>query len=291
MTEGNVYACSWKRVRGRYGVWLESDPAVMAEDADFDAADELLYERIMEHTGDGENSHAYDPPEPRSTPADSTERGQLWTLGRPVKAYMAHPAEYFEQGLCDNCLMPRGERTNVPMTVTGLKSGGDSARVGLADAGFAGPSLTIVSEAFVSALTDAEQGCFEWRPIQHNLRAGTFFEVVHRVPTISLLSAKGRDTYYGRCKTCKFEWVMPNSGRGKPDKYVSQRDLPKPARPLMAIGPWAMARLAVYPARWKELVGKPGMRGIKGDPVAIIAESAVERRPHFESRARERRKE
>ena len=116
-------------------------------------------------------------------------------------------------------------------------------------------------------------------------------EAVHRVPTVPRVSAKEHDTYYARCKTCKFEWVITRAARGKPDEYVSERDLPEPPRPLVAIGPWAMARLAVPRKRWKALVGKPGMRGIKGSPVAIIAESAVERRPRWEPRAREGRKE
>ena len=289
MTEGNVYPCSWKRVRSRYRVWLTTDPKVVAEHTDFEEADELLVGLIHAATGDGENIHAYDPPEPNGARAGSVERGQLWSLGPQSTAYMVEPVRNFEEGLCDNCLMPRGGRTTVPLAVTGLKSGIDAAMVKLPDAGFAGPILTIVSEAFVSALTTGERMCFEWRPIEHKLRGAKFFEAVHRVPPVPYVSAKGHDTYYGRCKRCKFEWVITRAVRGKPDRYVSERDLPVPSRPLVAVGPWS--DLSVPLKRWKELVGKPGMRGIKGSPVAIIAESAVERRPRWQPRAHEGRKE
>lgn len=291
MTEGNLYPCSWKRVRGRYRVWLTADPTVVAEHANFEAADELLVWLIHDATGDGENIHAYDPPEPRSTPPDSTEQGELWTLGKEAIAYIADAEPYFAEGLCDNCLKPRGARTVVPLHVTKLKSGVDASMVKLATAGFTGPTLTIVSKAFLSALTAKERSCFEWRPIEHNLRTGVFFEVIHRVPPVRYVGAKGHsNTYYGRCKTCKFEWVITHGKRGKPDSYVSERDLPVPPRPLLAVGPMAYATLAVSRERWTELVGKPGMRGIKGSPVAIIAESAVERRPRWQPREREGRK-
>jgi len=61
MTEGRVHACSWKRVRGGYRVWLKSDPTIAAEHAQFAEADELLTDLICEATGDGESVHVYDP--------------------------------------------------------------------------------------------------------------------------------------------------------------------------------------------------------------------------------------
>lgn len=59
----------------------------------------------------------------------------------------------------------------------------------------------------------------------------------------------------------------------------------------MAVGQWSKTSLAVTTERWKELVGKPGMRGIKGSPISIIAEEAVERAPTYRPREREKRKE
>ena len=292
MSEGNVYPCSWKRVPGGYRVWWTADPTVAAEDAEFEEADELLVGLIHDATGDGENIHVYDPPEPSVEHAGPSERGQLWLLGKPTTAYMLDPEQCFTEGLCDNCVMPRGQRTDVPMTITRLEGRYDAAMVKFGHVGIGiGPILTVVSERFLALLSPEEHAAFEWRRVQHDSRAGAFFELVHRQPTIPDVSAKGHDTYYGRCDTCGFTWVVTNSARGKPDGYVAERDMPVPARTLVAVGPWAYAGLAVTPERWKELVGKPGMRGIKGSPISIIAEEAVERAPTYRPRERARRKE
>jgi len=42
MTEGKLYLCSWTRIPGGYRVWLKADPTIAAEDADFEAADEMV---------------------------------------------------------------------------------------------------------------------------------------------------------------------------------------------------------------------------------------------------------
>lgn len=288
MAEGETYACSWKRVPGCYRVWLKADPRIAAEHAEFEEADELLSDLICDATGDGESVHVYDPPEPNIPHAGASERGQLWELGQPTKVYMVQPRRYFTDGLCDNCLMPRGARTDVPLRVTKLRKSLNSAMVVIENVS-PGPILTIVSAPFLELLSAEERARFEWRPIEHNLRAGTYFEVVHRQAPVPSVSAKGHDTYYGRCETCGFEWILPNYTPGKPDGYVAERDLPVPLPTLIAIGPWAFARLAVPPERWRALVKQPGMRGIKGLPVSIIAEDAVERAPQ-QWRVRERAK-
>src|ERR1700716_902691 len=94
MTEGKLYLCSWTRIPGGYRVWLKADPTIAAEDADFEAADELLYERIMDATGDGENVPEYVPPAP--TPgAGVIDRGRLWILGAQKGGRMSHEPPYF----------------------------------------------------------------------------------------------------------------------------------------------------------------------------------------------------
>jgi hypothetical protein len=69
---------------------------------------------------------------------------------------------------------------------------------------------------------------------------------------------------------------------------VSDRDLPDPIPHFLAIGQASEASLVASSARWNELVGKPGMKGIKGSIISVITESAVERAPVYATRARER---
>jgi len=288
MTEGETYSCSWTRMPSGYRVWVIDDPAIAAEHADFEEADELLSDRICAATGDGESVHVYDPPEPNVPHAGVGERGQLWMLGRPADVYMVDPVRYFTGGLCDHCLMPRGTRTDEPLRVTKLRKSLNSAMAVIENVGMS-PVLTIVAEPFLALLTAEERAGFEWRPVGHNLRTGTYCEVVYKQPTVPSVTAKGHDTYYARCDVCGFEWISPNYTPGKPDYYVAERDLPTPRSTLVAIGPWARARLAVTPERWRDLVKQPGMRGIKGLPVSILAENAVERGP-FQWRSFERTK-
>lgn len=291
MSEGKSHVCSWKRIPGGYRVWLKADPTVAAEHEMFEEADELLSGLIHTATGDGENVHSYDPPRP-ALPHGDDQIGQLWILGRQHLVFMLRPEEYFSEGLCENCLMPRGERTTIPLRLGAMKSGVDAAMVRLGNVSpGVGPTLTVVSEHFLALLTPEERGAFEWRPIHHaSPRVGPFFEVVHHRPTVPRVSAIGHDTYFGRCDVCGFEWVIPDSASGKPDGYVSADDLPVPPPGLLAVGRWQSARIAVASERWAELTGQPGMRGIKGSPFAIIPESSVERAPVRRARDREKRK-
>ena len=288
MSEGHAYHCSWQRTFGGYRVWLKDDPTIAAEHADFDEADELLSDAICAATGDGESVHVYDPPEPNIANAGPSERGQLWMLGPSSEVFMVEPRRYFTGGLCDHCLMPRGARNEVPLRVTKLRKSFNAAMVEIENVGVS-PMLTIVSEAFLELLTAEERARFDWRPIEHNLRSGAYYEVVHQQEPVPWVSAKGHDTYYGRCDTCGFAWIIPRHTPGKPDYYIAERDLPVPRVTLVALGPWSDADLAVTPDRWRALVKQPGMRGIKGLPVSIIAEEAVEREP-AQWRSRERTK-
>jgi hypothetical protein len=289
VTEGRVYLCTWAQVPGGYRVWLKDDPTVAAEHADFEEADELLYEQIMRATGDGENQHEYVPPAPVAS-AGAIERGRLWELGRESRVEMSHEPPYFEGGLCDNCLMPLGPRTDLPLEVSTLTGGGNAARVRLRGAVLGtGPGLTIVSERLLEMFTDAERGAFEWRPVQGASRRRAFFELIPLTPTTPYVCPKGLEAPAGRCETCGFTWPACKQGKGLPDSYVSDGDLPRPARTLLAVDHFAYAMLAVTDGRWRELVGQPSLKGVKGSPVAIIAAEAVGQLSEFIPRSRAKR--
>lgn len=290
MTEGKLYLCSWARIPGGYRVWVKDDPTIAAEDADFEAADELLYERIMDATGDGENVHDYDPPAP--TPrAGAIDRGRLWILGAQKGGTISHEPPYFEGGLCDNCLMPLGPRTEVPLLVSPITGAGGVADIRLAGAGIgAGPRLRIVSERLLALFTDAERAGFEWRRVERASRRQTYFEFIPRSSTMAWVAPKSREAPFGRCASCGFTWVLTKDGPGLPSYYVSEGDLPRPASTLVALNHRAYATPAVTDERWRTLVGRPELKGVKGTAVAIIAADAVGQPSHFSPREREKRK-
>lgn len=282
-----VYLCSWIGVPGGYRVWLMSDPTVLAEAADFDDADELLYERMIAVTGDGENQHEYVPPRPAAT-AGTIDRGRLWRLGPGGGVTISHEPPYFEGGLCEHCLMPLGPRTAVPLLVSAVTGGRNAASVRLANAG-GGPALIIVSERLLAIFTDRERDAFEWRPVAGASKRRHFVEMIPRIASMPYVSPSGLATRYGRCETCGFVWTSPTHGKGLPDYYVSEADLPRPARTLVPVNQRAYAMPAVTDERWRTLVGDPVVKGIQGIAVAIIRAESVQTPTQFVPRPRAKR--
>jgi hypothetical protein len=266
-----------------------SDPTVAAEAVEFDDADELLYERIMELSGDGENQHEYSPPAPVPG-AGAIERGRLWKLGPSASTTMRIEPEYFAGGLCDNCLMPFGARTALPLVVAPLAGTATAATVTVEGAGVGnGPRLTIVSEQLLEVFTVEERAAFEWRSVRGASAGQSYFELIPRHPTAPNVSPIGIPTQFGRCDTCGFMWTAPQRGAGRPDWYVSEADLSSTAPTIYAVRQPAYATLAITDSRWRTLVGRRELKGIKGSPIAIIAAEAVQRPTSFVPRERAKR--
>lgn len=273
MTEGKIYLCSWSRGRDGFRVWLKSDPSVAAEHADFEAADDLLHERILLATGDGENQHQYLPPAPEGT----ATAGRLWRLGPDAVVTMSHQPPYFVGGLCDECLTPLGPRTDVVLQVSILKGGANAARVRLAEVGLGvGPSLTIVSAQVLETFTKSERADFEWRAVGGASLRRAFFEAIPMKPPIPLVLPANREPQVAeRCETCGFTWNSYYEGLIGSDDCVSAADLPDASHTLMAVDHQPHARIAVTEARWRELAGQTRLKGIKGSPILIIPAGAV----------------
>jgi hypothetical protein len=291
MIEGRVYLCSWSRVLGGYRVWLQSDPTVAAEHADFEEADRRLWEVIGLATGDGENVHEYVPPAPTQASAGAAQRGTLWDFGIQSRVEMVDPAGLFAGGLCTNCLMPRGPRTELPLAVTKIDRGVHASRVSLPRTSpGVGPVLSVFSSTFLDQLTQNERNGIEWRPIVPSKgEKRTFFELVPRATPVPMVGEKGFETYYGLCETCGSKWVVPNYVKGRPFSFVSEAELPHPVPSVLTVDRWAKPSLAASEGRWLELVGTPAMKGIKGGVIGIIAEDAVDSAPSYKPRPAENR--
>jgi hypothetical protein len=288
VTEGKIYRCSWKRIPAGYRVWLKADPSIATEHADFEAADELLYEQILLATGDGENQHQYVPPPP--DPAGTNGRGRLWLLGQEGGVTMSHEPPYFEGGLCAECVMPLGPRTSLPLEVSALKGAGNAASVRLWGAALGvGPRLTIVSERLLATFTGPERADFEWRPVIGASPRRAFFELVPKTPTTPYVLPAGPGMVAERCETCGFTWNPYYQGWFGPDDSVSEADLPQPPRTLVAVNQRPHVTLAVTEARWRELVGQASLKGVKGSPILIIAADAVGHPAKFIPRSRAKR--
>lgn len=289
MPEGRVYVTTWVRsATGGYRVWVKRNKKLFAEGATFAEADSALWEVICMATGDGENIHQYVPAAPNLESAGEIERAQLWLLGAEGRAEMVSHEGLFEGGLCDHCLQPRGPRTEQPLALASIDSGYQAAGAHLPKKTIGGANLKVYSEEFVSLLTPAERASFEWRPIAPNKRRKRlFFEAIERTPPVPWVSVIGRDTYYARCGECGWTWVIPRYIANSPFYMMSEVSLPNPVPTLFAFGRRPGIDLVATPARWAEIAGRAGTKGIKTSVVSVIAESAVERAPVYQQRARE----
>ena len=290
--EGKVYLCSWQAMGTGVRAWVTGQPAITVEAATFAEAREELAEAILDALGDGEATLDFDPPPPRAGGA-AGERGILWSLGAQEMVRVADPASYYEGGLCDHCLQPVGPRTERPLELMRPPPDADMAMVlphRLGPPGV-GPQPEIVSEKFLTSLTPAERSVFEWREVVRppRSRGQAFYEIIHLRPTVPLAVPVGREAILSRCESCGFEWIHVKGPRQEPNTFVSVADLPSPLPPLLAIDSWTFASLVVPEARYRHLVRTVKLRQVKGDPVILLDESAVNRTLEFQPRPREQR--
>ena len=211
MIEGNIFVCSWKRTDPGYRVWVKGRHKLAADGATFDAADQALTRVIGLATGDGESVHEYVPPAPVEGAISAVEQGRVWELGIQGAADMVDATGLFEGGLCTNCLMPRGPRTGAPLAVSTIESRVQASTVSLPRMSpGVGPVLSIYSDEFLAQLTLEERRQFEWRPIVPAKReTREFFELVCHTDPIPYVGLKGSATYFGRCETCGWRWLVP----------------------------------------------------------------------------------
>jgi hypothetical protein len=266
--EGQVYLCSWKRAKGRFRVWLQSDRRVAAEAATFREASEALWSEIVRAFNDGEAVLEYQPP-PRPEPA--TRRfldPHLVSVIGNMRARLVNPDEMFTEGLCPQCREPRGQRTKAPALLEDLES--------VYEGGFTKPArIVFFSDRFLALLTDAERGQFDWRPVYRTDRGRkAFFEMIAppEVPLVAVASLDFRRPWV--CDTCGRRSALRYY---QPDfdiyEFVCRFDLPRPLPSCFTIGFDYTASLVFLRERWAELAGHPGTRGLASNNVGVVDEA------------------
>jgi hypothetical protein len=287
--EGGVFLCSWKKVGGRYRVWVTNCPTLVADGDSFQLADEELSAVITEATGDGESKHEYEPPPP--VPALPGLVRRLARVSGESRARIVNADALFSGGMCSECTQPRGERTQAPLVLESVESGVDG---GLAKIGPGkGPSPHFFSESFLMLLSVEERALFEWRTVERQGRGKkTYYELVScrvRVPSTALAGVV--ETLWGvptimrfakvwTCGTCGYSndplYVLP---QGLPYWYVAVDDLPDPLPTCFAVGHPSDPGLCFTRERWGEIVGRPGTRSVASSDVGVVGPTLVDRHP------------
>ena len=268
--EGRVYVCSWKPIPAGYAVWVKARPAVRAEGATFEKADEALYGPILAAYGDGENVREYDPPPPVSAGfGEFLQEGLVTILGN-ARAPVTNLDELYEGGVCERCSAPRGARTSRTATVADIESGFDG--------GFT-RTFYYFSEAFVALLTADERARFEWRRVDRPERARKIFlELIPRAP-VPLVAVRGRDLDAVECDVCRRPHTLTFFHSHQIAGFVCEGDLERPRPSCFPVGPVHQALLALTRDRWRAMVGKPGTRGLMSYELGVVSTDLCDRDP------------
>jgi hypothetical protein len=302
VTEGRVFVCSWRRVGGRFRVWVKRRPRLAATGRTFGEADEALWGVIAEATGDGENQREYD----RARP-DEQESGPL--LGLLSRAFgrgrmeVANPDELFENEVCPQCGKVVRHRTSVSIVANSVESGYQAGKahavLGRSDLGYFSQYF---SRDFIGLLTRRERSSFEWRPVQRRRGTKRYVELLGAEVTVPRAALKGAGIKIDTCAKCggsgaptyvlldkRPKWLRMLDRA--PTEFVDVADLPQPVPSCFAIGNRGSSSLAFTPERWRSLLGRKESQGIGASTVGIVASEYVERIARRRApRARARRK-
>jgi hypothetical protein len=301
VTEGRVFVCSWRRVRGRFRVWVKRRPRLAATGRTFAQADEALWGVIAEATGDGENDREYD-----RAPPDEQETGPLLGFLSSVfgrgRMEVANPDELFEAEVCPACGKTTNRRTLAPLLANSIESG---YQAGAAEALYARPDLwyfsQYFSQDFIGLLTRRERSSFEWRPVQRRRGTKRYVELVGAEVTVPRAALKGAGIKIDTCAKCggsgaptyvlldkQPKWLRMLDRA--PTQFVDVADLPQPVPSCFAIGNRERLSLTFTPERWRSLLGRKESQGIGASTVGIVASECVEARPRPRVRGRRKRK-
>lgn len=274
--EGKVYICSWKKVGTKYQVWLKNNPRIKASSTDFEMADEMLWGKIMDLDGDGENVREYIPPAPEAQlSVKLLDVAIVSVTANNHDRITGEAGMLFSGGICPYCRTFLGKRTDVPLSIDGMPGGYDGGFVWQ-------KPFQYFSGDFLKLLTARERSLFEWRPVGLPKRSRKeFFEVIP-VKAIPQVVVKGMNFEPYQCPKCQSISAMHCFQKGTSIfQYVVRSSLPAKLPSCFAMGYPYNFRLCLTEKRWLEIAGQPGTRGLVSNKVGVIADADCEANPKF----------
>lgn len=299
-----VIACKWRRTPQGWELWVKGRESVCGAGATYDAAQEALFDAIMQAAPDLDAIlpivPEFDPPLPATNFAERYLLPELYLIGgnelfelsqpslatvESAESRAAYIPTLFTEGICPSCGHGRGQRTELAMRVDYAPQ-----RV---DAGWIrAPFSTIIrvfSERFLGLLTPQEREHLTFRAIE--LPPGwrrEFYELCGR-PDVPLVGVHGLDADGLECPECGHRAQAVLDPRLMEEglhltQFVCAEDLPNPIAGCFTVGSANDLALCVGRERWDMLRGHPHARGIKSERIGVVAESDCERRPRIRNR-------
>lgn len=296
--EHAVYLCGWKTSRKGIRLWTTAAPRLSVEAGSYDEAEELLLDAILNAGGAAQAVLEFVPPLPKSAILAKYCSPELLlvcgddrfqtdfpdpdpvTGDESFEERMRWADTFYDRPLCRNCGASPGLRTERPLPMRYLPGRYDGAfgHIGRD----AGPTIEIVSAAFLALLTPAERDALELRPVLRTRRGKKeFFELLGPAgpPMVAVagLSLNGgwRCTAYGRGY-----WGYWSRSFELND-FLARSDLPAPLPGVFIVSRGPEIHLGMTAARWSELVGRPGTRGFASRRVGVVDDHKVIREPNL----------
>lgn len=277
--EGGVYVCEWKRTPKGYQVWVKGETMLFGRGPTFDDARDALVDKICLYNGDGEAVLELDPPLPATQTEAKYTQPELMTIGSSATFEAAETASSLYAGpICSTCGGVTSGRSDKPLTVACLPPGVDGA---FGHIGHALGHLYVFSENFISLLTDEERRRLVLRPVQLLAEAGKqadtrkFYELLGPGgPTA--VSGQGLKASGWRCEACGYRTFGHWMDDPRIDGFVAAEDLPAPLPTVFSVGTLEV-RLCTTAARWREMVGRNGTRGLTSCRMGVVPAGEVVR--------------
>ena len=191
--EDDLYLCTWKESsKGKFRLWVKGEPKLRVEGTgDFDELAEELSEKIRDSGGALHAVLEFTPPAPVSE-SRFTEVPLIQITANEV-LQIDNIARYFDVGPCTACRHLTGNRNRKPLELDKINPRFDAV---FAD------HTPLVSEDFLSLLTDTELASFRIRPvITKKPSKKEYFEIVGK-PKLPLVAVMGLETDHWQCKKC-----------------------------------------------------------------------------------------
>jgi hypothetical protein len=269
---------------------------VRAEGPTYLLAQERLLEAIRERGGAMQAVLEFDPPLPKSEQESKYSRPELYLICGDERfetdAPRVAPFEteeqredrlawldtFYERPVCRKCKAASSARSERPLRLTYAPRQYDGAFGHVGSDG--ATRAEIVSEEFLALLSSEERHGLVTRPVARRGRSRRFYELIgpagSEFVAVACLPVSG-----WRCSGCgRLTWGYWVGGLSI-HSFIAASDLPRPLPGIFTVGKPPELHLCATGERWRELVGKMGVRGFVGHALGVVADRQVVRRPEL----------
>lgn len=286
--EENYYLCRWSRSAAGWRLGIKDRPKIKGRGESYEEAEASLIEAIMDADDVMFVSLEFDKPLPKSVFEQKYTTPELYRLCGDDRFDVEDPdpvpvikgrlldltSPFYDQELCGTCRQTKGKRTRIPFTLWHApKYDG-----GFGGFGGAGPIHKIFSQEFLDLLTTEELSSLDFLPTKRSTGRKKFFELMGPVgpPPVAVKDLEISGWECDQCGTKHFGYFLKESYI---NLFIAEADLPDPLPSVFTISKGVEIDLVVTAARWKELSGKKGTRGILSHPLGVVKNAEVIRDP------------